>query len=115
LLIAAFIALPITEWSAYAFGLSIGILWMSTVPLTNGTIATLFGVRNFAMLGGIAFFVHQIGAFFGGWLGGYFYDLTGSYDAVWVIAIGLSVIAALVNLPVQEKPVVRARPAMQER
>jgi MFS family permease len=113
LLITAFIVLPITEWSAYAFGLSIGILWMSTVPLTNGTIASMFGVRNLAMLSGIVFLVHQIGAFLGGWLGGYFYDLTGSYDAVWAIAIGLSVIAALVNLPVREERVAPVQPMVQ--
>jgi MFS family permease len=111
--IAAFLLLPITEWSAYIFGFVIGLLWMSTVPLTNGTIATVFGVRNLAMLSGVVFFVHQIGAFLGGWLGGYFYDLTGVYDGVWLIAIGLSVFAALINLPIREEPVARLRAAAQ--
>jgi predicted MFS family arabinose efflux permease len=112
-LIAAFIALPITEWSAYAFGFLIGVLWMSTVPLTNGTIASVFGVRNMSMLSGIVFFVHQIGAFLGGWLGGYLYDRTGNYDSVWMIAIALSLVAALVNLPIREEPVARGRVAAQ--
>jgi MFS family permease len=111
--IAAFVWLPITEASAYVFGLVIGILWMSTVPLTNGTIASVFGVRNLAMLSGVVFFVHQIGAFLGGWLGGYLYDLTGTYDGVWVVAIGLSLFAALINLPIREEPVARLRAAAQ--
>jgi predicted MFS family arabinose efflux permease len=105
--IAAFVWLPVTEWSAYLFGFVIGILWMSTVPLTNGVIASVFGVRNLAMLSGVVFFVHQIGAFLGGWLGGYLYDLTGTYDAVWVIAVGLSLFAAAINLPIREDPVAR--------
>jgi MFS family permease len=109
--IAAFVWLPITEASAYLFGFVIGILWMSTVPLTNGVIAAVFGVRNLAMLSGVVFFVHQIGAFLGGWLGGYLYDLTGGYDAVWLIAVTLSLFAALINLPIREEPVARLRAA----
>jgi MFS family permease len=111
--IAAFVWLPISEWSAYAFALVIGILWMSTVPLTNGIIAGVFGVRNLAMLNGVVFFVHQLGAFLGGWLGGYLYDLTGTYDAVWLIAVGLSLFAAAINLPIREEPVARLRAAPQ--
>lgn len=111
LVITAFLLLPITEVSAYVFGIAIGLLWMSTVPLTNGTVAAVFGVRNMGMLSGIVFFVHQLGGFLGGWLGGYLYDRAGSYDGVWVIAIGLSVLAALVNLPIREQPVRRLRPA----
>ena len=94
IVIAAFVFLPITEVSAYVFGIVIGLLWMSTVPLTNGTVAAVFGVRNMAMLSGVVFFVHQVGGFLGGWLGGYLYDRVGSYDGVWAIAIGLSVLAA---------------------
>ena len=109
--IAAFVFLPITEVSAYAFGIVIGLLWMSTVPLTNGTVAAVFGVRNMGMLSGVVFFVHQVGGFLGGWLGGYLYDRAGSYDGVWAIAIGLSVLAALVNLPIREQPVRRLQPA----
>lgn len=107
--IALFVLLPISTWSAYAFGIVIGLLWLSTVPLTNGTVLTLFGVRNMSMLAGIVFLFHQVGAFFGGWLGGSIYDATGSYDIVWAIAIGLSIIAALLNLPIKEVPVARLK------
>jgi MFS family permease len=103
--IAAFVWLPVTEWSAYAFGIVIGLLWMSTVPLTNGTVASVFGVRNMSMLGGVVFFCHQVGAFLGGWLGGRLYDQSGSYDAVWTMAIGLALLAALLNWPIREQPV----------
>ena len=111
LVIAAFVLLPITEVSAYVFGIAIGILWMSTVPLTNGTVAAVFGVRNMAMLSGIVFFVHQLGAFLGGWLGGYLYDRAGSYDGVWAIAVALSLLAAAVNLPIREEPARPLQPA----
>lgn len=105
--IAAFFYLPLSEASAYLFGIAMGLLWLSTVPLTNGTVATMFGVRNLSMLGGIAFLFHQLGSFMGGWLGGYLYDLTGSYSLVWEISILLSLMAALLNWPVREAPVAR--------
>ncbi|MCB1820794.1 MAG: MFS transporter [Candidatus Competibacteraceae bacterium] len=107
IVIALFIGFPITVWSAYAFGVAMGLLWLSTVPLTNGVVATLFGVENLSMLGGIVFLFHQMGAFLGGWLGGYLYDLAGNYDRVWMIAIALSVIAGLLNLPIRERPAPR--------
>ncbi len=107
--ITLFVLTPLTAWSAYAFGISMGLLWLSTVPLTNGTVATLFGVRNLSMLGGIVFLFHQLGAFMGGWLGGYLYDRTGSYELVWQIAILLSLMAAALNWPVREQPVARLR------
>ncbi|WP_207885060.1 MFS transporter [Pseudomonas sp. 30_B] len=106
--IVAFLWAPLTVWTAYAFGIAMGLLWLSTVPLTNGTVATLFGVRNLSMLGGITFLFHQIGAFLGGWLGGYVYDHTGNYDLVWQISILLSLLAGLLNWPVRERPVERA-------
>jgi MFS family permease len=109
--IAAFVMAPLTTWSAYAFGIAMGLLWLSTVPLTNGTVATLFGVRNLSMLGGIVYLFHQIGAFLGGWLGGYLYDQTGSYDLVWQISILLSLMAAALNWPVREQPVARLQGA----
>lgn len=109
--IAAFIFLPVTPWSAYLFGITMGLFWLSTVPLTNGIVATIFGVRNMAMLGGIVFFAHQVGSFLGGWLGGVFYDRFGNYDLIWGVAIGLSVLAALVNLPIRETPFRRVVPA----
>jgi predicted MFS family arabinose efflux permease len=101
--IIAFLLLPISNWSAYLFGMAMGLLWLSTVPLTNGTVASIFGVRYLSMLGGIVFLFHQLGAFLGGWFGGYVYDKTGNYDLVWQIAIALSVLAALLNLPIKER------------
>ncbi|WP_018233570.1 MFS transporter [Thioalkalivibrio thiocyanodenitrificans] len=101
--IGAFFLVPMSEWTAYAFGALMGLLWLSTVPLTNGAVATIFGVRNFAMLGGVVFLFHQLGAFAGGWLGGYVYDVTGSYQTVWLITVGLAAVAALLNLPVREQ------------
>ncbi|HEX2890490.1 MFS transporter [Vineibacter terrae] len=109
--IALFVFLPITTASAWAFGIAMGFFWLSTVPVTNAVVAGIFGVRNMSMLTGIVFFCHQIGAFLGGWLGGYVYDRLGSYDLVWLIAIVLSVAAALLNLPVKEELVARLRPA----
>lgn len=104
LVIITFLIVPLSNWSAYLFGMAMGLLWLSTVPLTNGTVASIFGVRYLSMLGGIVFLFHQLGAFLGGWFGGYIYDKTGNYDLVWYIAIGLSVMAALLNLPIKERP-----------
>ncbi len=98
---------PITEWSAYTFAIAMGFTWLSTVPLTSGTVASIFGVKNMSMLAGITFFCHQVGAFLGGWMGGKLYDSTGSYDIVWIVAIGLGVVAALLSWPVSERPVAR--------
>jgi predicted MFS family arabinose efflux permease len=114
IVIAAFVLLPLGEASAYAFGAAMGVLWLSTVPLTNGTVASLFGVTNFSMLGGVVFFFHQIGAFAGGWIGGRIYVATGSYGAVWWLSVALSVAAALLNVPIREVPVPRLRVAPEE-
>ena len=105
--IVLFLWAPVTQFSAYVFGMVMGFLWLSTVPLTNGTVATMFGVRNLSMLGGIVFLFHQLGAFLGGWLGGVVYDQTGSYDLIWQVSIGLSLLAAALNVPVRERPVAR--------
>ena len=80
---------------------------LSTVPPTNGIIVVLFGTRWLATLSGFAFFSHQVGGFLGVWLGGIVFDRTGSYDAVWWLAIGFGVLSALINLPIVEKPVAR--------
>lgn len=102
--IAGFVLLPTTPASAYVFAMLMGILWLSTVPLTHGIVASKFGVANMSMLAGIAFLAHQIGSFLGSWLGGIAYDRLGNYDLIWGIAIGLSLLAALVNLPIREEP-----------
>ena len=107
--IAAFVILPVTSTTAYIFGILMGLFWLSTVPLTNGTIAAVWGVKHMSMLGGIVFFVHQLGSFAGGWLGGWLYDQTGSYDLAWAFAIALSLIAAVLNWPITERTLVQRR------
>lgn len=111
--IAGFLWAPLSPMSVYVFASVMGLLWLSTVPPTNAAIANIFGVAHLSMLGGFVFFSHQVGSFIGVWLGGYLYDRTGSYDIVWYIAIALGIFAALVNLPVREGPIVRARPQPQ--
>jgi len=106
--IVVLIAFPLTPMSVYLFAAIFGFTWLGTVPLTNGVVAGIFGVKHLAMLSGFVFFFHQLGSFFGGWLGGYIFDRTGSYQLVWLIAIGLSVISVVVNLPIDERPVKRA-------
>jgi MFS family permease len=110
--IALFLAAPLSAASVYLFAAVMGLLWLSTVPLTNGVIAGIFGVRHLSMLSGFVFFSHQVGSFLGVWLGGYLYTLQGSYGTVWLITIALGVAAALVNLPINEEPITRAPPAM---
>jgi predicted MFS family arabinose efflux permease len=112
-IIALFLVLPVSPVTVYLFAAGIGFLWLGTVPLTNGLVAQIFGVRFVSMLFGIVFLSHQIGSFTGVWLGGYLFDATGSYDLVWIGSIALGVIAAILNLPIDERPVVRVevRPA----
>ena len=105
--ISVFLLVPLSPASVYVFSSVMGLLWLSTIPPTNATVAQIFGVAHLSMLGGFVFFSHQIGSFMGVWLGGYLYDKTGSYDIVWYIAIALGVLAALVNLPVREAPIQR--------
>jgi predicted MFS family arabinose efflux permease len=105
--IALFLWAPLSPLSVYVFASVMGLLWLSTVPPTNATIAQIFGVAHLSMLGGFVFFSHQIGSFLGVWLGGLLYDRTGSYDIVWYLSIALGVFAALVNLPVREAPIQR--------
>lgn len=106
--ISVFLLVPLSPLSVYVFSAVMGVLWLSTIPPTNATVAQIFGVQHLSMLGGFVFFSHQIGSFLGVWLGGYLYDTTGSYDLVWYLAIGLGVLAGLVNLPVKESPIHRA-------
>ena len=84
-----------------------GLLWLSTVPLTSGLVALMFGLRYMATLFGFVLFSHQVGSFIGVWLGGYLYERTGSHDVVWWLGVALSIFAALVNLPIRELPVER--------
>jgi MFS family permease len=107
IVIVLFLLAPLTPMSVYIFAGAMGLLWLSTIPLTNGIVGVVFGVRYLAMLGGFVFFSHQIGSFFGVWLGGRIYDSTGNYNAVWMIAIALGVFAALINMPISEKPLAR--------
>jgi MFS family permease len=109
--IVIFLAAPLTPWSVYTFAAAMGLLWLSTVPVTNAVVAQMFGVRHFTMLSGFIFLSHQLGSFLGAWLGGKLYDATGSYDVVWGISIALGVFAALINLPVRETAIHRPVPA----
>jgi MFS family permease len=100
--IAAFVLLPVSTATVLLFGAGMGLLWLSTVPLTSGLVATFFGTRFMATLFGIVFFSHQVGAFLGVFLGGYLHEKTGSYTLVWWLSIALSLMAAAVNWPIRE-------------
>jgi len=110
LAILAFISFPVTPFSCIAFGVVMGLVWLSVVPPTNGIIAVMFGTKWLATLAGFAFLSHQVGGFLGAWLGGILFDRFGSYDPVWWLSIALGVASALINLPIIEKPI--SRPAM---
>jgi MFS family permease len=109
--IAILVVFPLTPVALYVFACGIGLLWLSTVPLTNGLVAQIFGLRYAAMLASIVFFGHQLGSFVGVWLAGYLYDTTGSYSGAFMVSMGLGIFAALVNLPVNEKPLAERRHA----
>jgi MFS family permease len=102
-----FILVPVTQVSVIVFSFVLGLLWLSTVPLTSGLVAQIFGPRYMATLFGIVFFSHQVGSFLGAWLGGYVYDLTGSYDVVWWLSVALGVFSGLIHWPIDERPVAR--------
>lgn len=103
LAIAWLLLAPATPANVLLFGAVMGAMWLSTVPLTSGLVAVMFGTRHMATLFGFVFFSHQVGSFLGVWLGGAAYAATGSYDLVWWLAAALSVFAALVHLPIQER------------
>ena len=107
LAILALLLLPKTPFLVLAFAAVMGILWLSTVPLTTGIIAQVFGIRYMATLFGIVFLSHQIGSFLGVWLGGVLYDRTGSYDGMWWAGVALGLVAAVVHLPIDERPIAR--------
>jgi MFS family permease len=110
----AFVLAPLSPWSVYLFAAAMGTLWLSTVPPTNAIVAQMLGVRHLSMLGALVFLSHQIGSFLGVWMAGRLYDATGSYEVVWWLAMALGLMAAAVNLPIQEHrgPQRRADPAL---
>jgi len=113
--ISAFLLLPQTPLSVIIFACIMGILWLSTVPPTNGLVAIMFGTKYLGMLGGIVFFSHQIGSFLGVWLGGYLFDIYGSFDPVWWFAVILGLFAAVVHWPIKEQRIERfAQKAVRE-
>lgn len=105
--IALFLLLPISPYTSIAFGVLIGLLWLSTVPPTSGLVALMFGSGYMTMLYGFVFFSHQVGGFLGVWLGGLLYEKTGSYDVVWWLSVALGFASALINFPIKERPATR--------
>ena len=105
--ICIFIFSPPSLLNSIIFGVTFGLLWLSTVPPTNGIVAQIFGTKYLSTLFGIVFLCHQLGAFAGAFLGGYFYDVYGSYDYAWYIAIALSIFATAVHFPIDERRLVR--------
>ena len=105
--ITAFLLVPFSLVSVLTFSAVMGFLWLATVPPTSGLVAVMFGTRYMALLFGVVFFSHQLGSFSGVWLGGWLYDNTGSYDAVWWAGIVLGVVAAALHWPIREQPVAR--------
>ena len=106
-LIVGLMILPKSEWTIYAFAGGFGLLWLSTVPLTGGVVARIFGAKHMGMLFGFVFFVHQVGAFFGAWLGGMAFDTFGNYTSMWYASIALGLIAALLHWPIRDQPMER--------
>ena len=111
LIIIVYLLLPVSTLSSLVFAAAMGFLWLGTVPLTSGLIGQIFGVRYLSMLYGIVFLSHQVGSFFGAWMAGVLYDITGNYDAAWGASIALAVIAALLHLPIRAVPVARLQAA----
>ena len=107
--IALFMLLPMTETSVILFSILTGFLWLATVPPTSGLVAQLFGLPHMGLLYGIVFLSHQLGSFSGVWLGGYLYDLTGSYDVVWWSACVIALVTAAIHVFIDERPVERLR------
>ncbi|MEM7407502.1 MAG: MFS transporter [Pseudomonadota bacterium] len=106
-LMAGVLVVPMTDTVALLFGCLMGLLWLSTVPLTSSIVAQIFGTEHFSMLFGVVFMSHQFGSFCGAWLGGFIYDRTGSYDLMWAAAIGFGLVAAALHFPIREQPIAR--------
>jgi MFS family permease len=105
-----FLLAPLSALSVYLFAAAMGLLWLSTVPLTTGLVGQRYGVRHLGLLGGVVFFGHQIGSFMGAWLGGRIFDASGSYDWAWGLMVGFGVFAALMHAPIDQRPIVRPAP-----
>jgi len=110
-----FLWLPLTTASVYAFSAAIGLSWLSTVPLTNALVGQRWGVQTLGLLGGVIFFGHQIGSFLGAWLGGVFFDWFGNYDYAWAMIIGFGFFAALVHMPIDQRPLAAFDPVLPAR
>ncbi|CAK1770614.1 MFS transporter [Vibrio crassostreae] len=110
--IGAFVTLPVTESTAAIFGAAIGFCWLGTVPLTSGLVRQIFGARYLSTLYGLVFFTHQVGSFLGAWVGGRIYDYYGSYELIWWSTVVLAFAAALIHLPINDKPIERIKLAM---
>lgn len=110
--IGAFVTLPVTESTSAIFGAAIGFCWLGTVPLTSGLVRQIFGARYLSTLYGLVFFTHQVGSFLGAWVGGRIYDYYGSYEPIWWSTVVLAFAAALIHLPINDKPIERLKLAM---
>ncbi len=113
LMFAIYAFTPVTTTTTLIFAAGLGLAWLSTVPLTSALVGRIFGTRYLGTLFGIVFLSHQAGSFLGSWLGGYIFEATGGYDTIWLINIGLGLFAALIHLPIADKPLTRpmAQPA----
>ncbi len=109
LVFLALLYLPLTETNVLLYAFLLGLLWLGTIPLTSGLIVTFFGPRWLSMLYGIVFFSHQLGSFTGAWAGGWLYDTYHSYDLLWWTSVAVAALAAVIHLPIRERPA--SRPA----
>jgi len=109
--ITLFMLLPLSLTTVLLFSAVMGFLWLATIPPTSGLVAVMFGTRYRALLYGVVFLSHQLGSFSGVWLGGWLYEVHGSYDLLWWAGVALGLVAALIHLPIQEHPVARLQPA----
>jgi MFS family permease len=110
-IVAVFILEPLSATSALVFGAISGLVWLGTVPLTSGLVGQIFGPRYLATLFGFVFFSHQVGSFLGAWLGGVVFEQTGSYQPIWIATIVLSVVAAVLHMPIADAPCAARAPA----
>lgn len=113
IVIAVFLLAPLSSWSVYVFSAAMGLLWLSTVPLTNALVGQIWGVRHLGLLGGVIFLGHQIGSFLGAWLGGRIFDATGSYDWAWGLLMAFGLFAALMHMPIDQRPLQARRAVAQ--